>query len=106
MSATKAPPENNFADALRTVRRARNVSQEDLSELSSRTYVSSLERGIKSPTLKKIEDLAQMLEVHPLTLLVLAYSKSSAEKDIARTVARVDSDLEDIRDALQAAQSD
>jgi transcriptional regulator with XRE-family HTH domain len=105
MSATKVPPENNFADALRTVRRARDVSQEDLGELSSRTYVSSLERGIKSPTLKKIEHLAQMLEVHPLTLLVLAYSKSPAEKDIARTLARVDAELQDIRGGLQASRA-
>jgi transcriptional regulator with XRE-family HTH domain len=97
MPATKAKPENNFAAALRTVRRARNVSQEDLGELSSRTYVSTLERGLKSPTLQKIEQLAQMLEVHPLTLLVLSYSKSTADKDVARALAVVNAELDEIR---------
>lgn len=31
---------------------------------------------MKTPTLSKVEDLAQVLGIHPLTLLVLAYSKS------------------------------
>ena len=41
--------------------------------MSSRTYLSSLERGLKSPTLKKLEELCKVLEVHPLTLLTLTY---------------------------------
>lgn len=41
--------------------------------MSERTYVSSLERGLKSPTLEKVADLAAALDVHPLTLLALTY---------------------------------
>lgn len=41
--------------------------------VSSRTYVSTLERGRKSPTLHKVDALAQVLGIHPLTLLTLAY---------------------------------
>lgn len=65
---------NNFATGLRGVRHARGMSQEDFGLVSSRTYVSSLERGLKSPTLNKVDDLAEVLGVHPLTLLILSYT--------------------------------
>lgn len=63
-----------FAQALRAVRNAKGLSQEAFSDVSSRTYLSSLERDLKSPTLKKIAELCEVLDVHPLTLLTLAYS--------------------------------
>ena len=62
-----------FGLALKQLRSERNLSQEDFSEISSRTYLSTLERGLKSPTLEKIDELASVLEVHPLTLLVGSY---------------------------------
>lgn len=65
--------QNKFSKALREARVARGLSQEAFSLISSRTYVSSLERGLKSPTLLKVDALAEVLEVHPLTLLTLAY---------------------------------
>ena len=66
----------SLPDALRRIRKARGLSQEAFSDVSSRTYLSSLERGLKSPTLNKIEDVCAVLDVHPLTLLVLAYAGS------------------------------
>jgi transcriptional regulator with XRE-family HTH domain len=71
--ARKVEHQNNFSKALRKTRVARGLSQEAFSLVSSRTYVSSLERGLKSPTLLKVDALAEVLEVHPLTLLALAY---------------------------------
>lgn len=77
--------QNHFGTSLKTVRKRRGLSQEDFSVLSSRTYVSTLERGQKSPTLSKVEELAEVLGVHPLSLLALAYirAKSSNDVDIA-----------------------
>jgi len=92
--------ENKFATALRLARRAKNVSQDDMGALSSRTYVSSLERGLKSPTLHKVEQLAEMLEMHPLTLLVLAYAGSERDADVNRVLGKVARDLESIRSVL------
>ena len=66
--------QNDFAQALRRIRKAKGVSQEAFALASSRTYVSTLERGLKSPTLSKIDELADVLGVHPLTLLMAAYS--------------------------------
>ncbi|MDP2451816.1 helix-turn-helix domain-containing protein [Polaromonas sp.] len=71
--ARKAEHQNKFSKALRQTRAARGLPQEAFSLVSSRTYVSSLERGLKSPTLLKVDALAEVLEVHPLTLLTLAY---------------------------------
>lgn len=50
--------------------------------MSSRTYLSSLERGLKSPTLEKIDQLAGTLDVHPLTILVATYVARDAELDV------------------------
>lgn len=65
-----------FATALRQLRTSKGLTQEDFSNVSSRTYLSSLERGIKSPTLAKLEDLSNVMELHPATLLVLAYCRA------------------------------
>jgi len=67
-----------LSEALKTVRGARGLSQEAFSNVSSRTYMSSLERDLKSPTLKKLGELCEVMEIHPLTLLTLAYAGSSA----------------------------
>lgn len=62
-----------FGMALRMVRLTRGLTQEDFEIVSSRTYVSSLERGQKSPTIDKLGDLAKVLALHPVALLALAY---------------------------------
>ncbi|UUZ71239.1 helix-turn-helix domain-containing protein [Polaromonas sp. P1(28)-8] len=78
----KAQHKNKFSEALKVTRVARGLSQETFSLVSSRTYVSSLERGMKSPTLVKVDDLAEVLEVHPLTLLTLAYVDHKHTKNV------------------------
>jgi transcriptional regulator with XRE-family HTH domain len=62
-----------FAKALKQARKAQGLTQEDFSEVSSRTYMSTLERGIKSPTIEKIDLIAGAMQLHPLTIVSLAY---------------------------------
>ncbi|MGS1401272.1 helix-turn-helix domain-containing protein (plasmid) [Pseudomonas aeruginosa] len=71
---------NSLAAAIRTVRKARGLSQEAFSNVSSRTYMSTLERDLKSPTIQKLADLCEVMEVHPLTLLTLAYAGDSTRE--------------------------
>lgn len=74
-----------FGISLKKLRISRNLTQEDFSLVSSRTYISALERGLKNPTLDKVELLAEKLHVSPLVILALAYSngnKSSAIEHI------------------------
>lgn len=86
---------NSFATAIRTVRKARGLNQEAFSDVSSRTYMSSLERDLKSPTLHKLTELCEVMEVHPLTLLTLAYAGDSPHK-ADQLLAQVRQELEAI----------
>lgn len=70
---------------MQRLRLAKRLSQEDFSLVSSRTYVSALERGIYSPTLAKVDQLAEVLGVHPLALLTLSYvdaSRAGSENEL------------------------
>ena len=84
---------NSLAKALKTVRKARGLSQEAFSDVSSRTYMSSLERDLKSPTLNKLAELCEVMEVHPLTLLTLAYAGDDARR-AEQLLAQVRQELE------------
>ncbi len=72
--------EYSLAKALKAVRKARGLSQEAFSDVSSRTYMSTLERDLKSPTLSKLVELCEVMDVHPITLLTLAYTGDSTRK--------------------------
>ena len=67
---------NQFASTFRTLRKLRRMSQEQFDLVSGRTYVSALERGLKTPTVGKIEDLASVLKIHPATLVALSYCRA------------------------------
>lgn len=66
-----------FGTGLQKARKSRGLTQEDFSVVSSRTYMSSLERGLKAPTITKIEEIATVIGVHPLSLLAFAYLPSN-----------------------------
>lgn len=71
---------------------ARGLSQEAFSEVSSRTYMSLLERDLKSPTLNKLAELCEVMNVHPLTLLTLAHAVDSTQ-EVEELLARVGREL-------------
>ena len=71
---------HTLSEALKTIRKARGLSQEAFSDVSSRTYMSTLERDLKSPTLNKLAELCEVMEIHPLTLLTLAYAGDDARQ--------------------------
>ena len=54
-----------FGNRIRTLRKERGLSQEDLAELSGldRTYISGIERGLRNVALRNIAALAQALGV-------------------------------------------
>lgn len=81
-----------FGTGLQAARKRLGLTQEDFSGVSSRTYLSSLERGIKSPTIDKIEQLASVLGVHPVALLAMAYI-TDADEDRQKLVEQLLLDL-------------
>ncbi|MCB5205123.1 helix-turn-helix transcriptional regulator [Neorhizobium sp. T786] len=60
-----------FASNLRLMRQTKGLSQEELAHRAEidRTYVSSLERGIYSPSIDVLEKLASALGVSPGELI-------------------------------------
>lgn len=88
--------QDRFAKALKKARKAKGLTQEDFSTLSSRTYVSTLERGLKSPTLSKINELAEILNIHPLTLLLLAYAPSTDPARVETLLRQIEREYQTI----------
>ncbi|MYM92458.1 helix-turn-helix domain-containing protein [Duganella vulcania] len=88
--------QNQFGAAFRAVRLARGLTQEDFAHESGRTYISELERGLKQPTLQKIDELAVPLTVHPLTLLILAYLKKFDDQSCEELLCLVRSELREV----------
>lgn len=72
-----------FAVALRRMRLKQGLTQEDFGVISSRTYVSSLERGTKKVSLEKACELAERLGVHPLSLLAECFRVQEEERTIS-----------------------
>jgi transcriptional regulator with XRE-family HTH domain len=85
-----------FGKSLKNFRQAKGLTQEDFSVVSSRTYASQLERGQQSPTLDKIDALAKVLKIHPLSLLYLTYMRAGGHRDIDVLARRIRADLEEI----------
>ena len=90
-------PTNSIAKAIRMVRKSKGLSQEDFGATSSRTYVSTLERGIQSPTLGKLEALAEVMDVHPLTLLVLSYLEKPDVGAAGKLFERIATEISEIK---------
>lgn len=61
-----------FSQNLKSARRARKWSQEELAHHAGidRTYVSSLERGSYAASIDMVQQLADVLEVHPWQMLM------------------------------------
>lgn len=92
----KSPLAEKFGPALRQLRSMLGVSQEAFDDVTSRVYVSAIERGLKTPTLHTVEKLATVLQVHPLTLLALASlpeGDHATEEDVDQLLATVRKEL-------------
>lgn len=87
-----------FGLALKKVRNRQQLTQEDFSETSSRTYLSTLERGIKSPTLEKVEQLSIVLEVHPLSVMVMAYLYKEDDQDLSSLLKSIENEVNTLLD--------
>ncbi|MEJ8321127.1 helix-turn-helix domain-containing protein [Pseudomonas oryzihabitans] len=82
-----------FGTTLRRMRVAKGMTQEDFAMVSSRTYLSSLERGLKCPTIEKLDQLANVLGVHPVTLLLASYAERDQQEAMATLLETIKSEL-------------
>ena len=86
----------SFGLALQRARKSKEITQEGFSNISSRTYVSTLERGLCSPTVEKVELLAGALGIHPLTLLSMAYLIKSGVGDPTALMDQINSEIHEL----------
>lgn len=79
MISQKKTLEQTLGEVIRTQREALGLSQEKLAFEADlhRTYISQLERGIKSPTLRAIVSIANALQISADELVRLAVSKNN-----------------------------
>jgi len=65
MRASEAKTLATFGRSIRSYRKQRGMSQEDLAEASklSRNYVSDIERGVRNPSLLALVGLSRALRV-------------------------------------------
>lgn len=63
--------EASFGSILKSLRRDKGLSQEELGFQSGyhRTYISLLERGLKSPSIRTIFDIASTLGISPSEMI-------------------------------------
>ncbi|MBC2854537.1 helix-turn-helix domain-containing protein [Cetobacterium sp. 2G large] len=59
-----------FGKRLKEIRNKKKITQEKLSELANidRSYISDIERGVKSVSLEKIDQLAKALDINIVEL--------------------------------------
>lgn len=82
-----------FGIALRALRISKGLTQEDFSLVSSRTFLSSLERGIKGATVEKVDELAGTMGVHPVSVIVACYLEKDPDIKLEDILEQVRSDL-------------
>ncbi len=100
-SAAHRPPQSDFGRALRVARKAKGVPQESFDQVSSRTYISSLERGLKQPTVAKVGELAAVLDLHPLTLLTLSYLHRPTPASVHKLAALLIKEIDELNPVAQ-----
>ncbi|WP_445576727.1 helix-turn-helix transcriptional regulator [Pseudomonas sp. E141] len=86
---------NAFAAVLKAMRAGRGLTQRNLAEVSSRTYISKLERAQSSPTLEMITALSGSLSVNPLTLVAITLCAESGQS-VNALLRRTQEELADL----------
>ncbi len=73
--------ESYFGEVIKQRRRAQGMSQDELGHVSGlhRTYISEIERGLKSPSLRAMAAIAAAMGVNVSTLIAEAENKQKLE---------------------------
>lgn len=82
-----------FAQALKDMRLKANLAQVDFPPKVSREYVSLLERGLRSPSLEAIDNLAEVMGISPLALVLQCYLYRDQSKSIETLVGKAMSEV-------------
>lgn len=104
-SRKNAHPQADFGRALRQLRAARGVTQEDMLFATSRRHISRIEQSHQVPGIRTIEGLAENLQIHPLTLITAAYCSDLDPASVNEILEIIKTDFRALASA-QAAPGD
>lgn len=104
-SRKNAPPQADFGRALQQLRATRGVTQEDMLFATSRRHISRIEQGHQVPGIRTIEGLAETLQVHPLTLVAVAYCQNLDLSSVSELIKIIKADFRNLI-AVQAQQGE
>lgn len=97
MSSRKSvPPQADFGRALRQLRIAQGLVQEDMLLATSRRHISRIEQGHQVPSIRTIEMLAEQMQIHPLTLVAAAYCPDLDTTPVNELLKTVKADFKNI----------
>lgn len=106
MSSRKnARPQADFGRALQQLRAVRGVTQEDMLFATSRRHISRVEQGHQVPGIRTIEGLAEILQIHPLTLVAAAYCETLELSSVTELIKVITADFRTLT-SFQAGQGD
>lgn len=83
--------------AIKEIRLSKQLTQEFFSDISSRTYMSVLENGKKSPSVEKIDSLANAMGVHPITIFTLSYLIANENLSLDDLQRKISEELSEIK---------
>jgi len=82
-----------FAAALQFLRAHRKLSQQDIAKLTDQSHISRLEAGTRSATLEVSQELAEALQLDPLSFLTIVYAAQRGQSPRA-ILSSIQADLE------------
>ncbi|WP_160106552.1 helix-turn-helix domain-containing protein [Pseudomonas izuensis] len=82
-----------FGQALRDLRLKANLAQVDFPPKVSREHVSLLERGLRSPSLETIDNLAEVMGISPLALVLQCYLYRDQSQSIETLIGKALSEV-------------
>lgn len=82
-----------YASALQFLRAHKNLSQQNIAKQIDQSHISRLEAGGRSVTLEASQQLAEALELDPLSLLTIVYAAGRGLSP-RQILARVHDDLD------------
>ena len=70
--------------------------QEDMLLATSRRHISRIEQGHQVPSVRTLEVLAEQMQIHPLTLIAVAYSPELNATSVSQLLKTLKTDFKDL----------
>lgn len=85
-----------FGITFAKARKRAKLVQDDFEQVSSRSYISYIERGKVSISLEKLHELSEFVGVHPVSLLFQAYLEHDENNSALDLMSKIMDDLKNI----------